>query len=96
MKTEPAQIVTSADGSGYINGITWTSWGQATAMGTGTLQVNNCTPNCATGTYTAYPATITLSGLAAYRSGTDAYSSMIVSAPTSPLGGETFASGLVP
>ena len=96
MKTEPVQIVTSADGSGYVNGITWTSWGQATATGAGTLQVDNCTPSCVTGTYTAYPATITLSGLVGYRSGTDAYSRMIVSAPTSPYGGETFASGLVP
>jgi serine/threonine protein kinase len=96
MKTEPVQIVTSADGSGYVNGITWTSWGQATANGTGTLNVNNCTPNCAAGTYTGYPATITLSGLVVYRSGTDAYSRMVVSAPTSPYGGETFTSGLVP
>jgi serine/threonine protein kinase len=96
MKTEPVQIVTSADGSGYVDGITWTSWGQATATGTGTLQVDNCTPSCATGTYTGYPATITISGLVAYRSGADAYSSMIVSAPTSPNEEETFTSGLVP
>jgi hypothetical protein len=88
MKTEPVQIVTSADGSGYVNGISWTSWGQATATGTGTLNVNNCTPSCAAGTYTGYPATVTLSGLVAYRSGTDAYSRMVVSAPTSPYGGK--------
>ena len=96
MKVQPAQIDTSADGSGYVTDITWSGWADATATGTGTLEANNCTPNCAQGTYTGYPATVTVSGLSAYGSNIEAYSEMVVSAPTSPYPPETFSSGLVP
>jgi hypothetical protein len=96
MKVQPAQIDTSADGSGYVTDITWSGWADATATGTGTLEANNCTPNCAQGTYTGYPATVTVSGLSAYGSNIEAYSKMVVSAPTFPYSPETFSSGLVP
>lgn len=96
MKVQPTQIVTSADGSGYVKDITWSDWGNATATGTGTLEVDNCTPNCAQGTYTGYPATVTVSGLSPYGSKAEAYSQMVVRAPTSPYPPETFSSGLVP
>lgn len=96
MKVQPAQIVTSADGSGYVKDITWSGWGNATATGAGTLEADNCTPNCAQGTYTGYPATVTLSGLSPYGSNAEAYSEMVVSAPTSPYPPETFGTGLVP
>ena len=55
----PAQIVTAADGSGYMKDITWPRWGNTTATGTGTLEIDNCVPDCATGTFTGYPATVT-------------------------------------
>jgi len=96
MKVQPTQIVTSADGSGYVKDITWSGWGKATATGVGTLEVDNCTPNCAQGTYTGYPSTVTVSSLSPYGSDAEAYSEMVVSAPTSPYPPETFSSGLVP
>ncbi|HEV2242318.1 MAG TPA: protein kinase [Streptosporangiaceae bacterium] len=96
MKTEPAQIVTTGDGSGFLKNLTWSGWGQPTAQGTGVLEVDNCTPSCAQGTYTGYPATVTLTGLTPYGNGNDAYANMTVSAPTSPYQPQPFTHGLVP
>jgi serine/threonine-protein kinase len=97
MKSEPTQIVNSGDGSGYLKGLTWSSWGQPTAQGTGTLEIDNCNPNCAQGTFTGYPATVTLTNLTPYgTSGYQAYASMTINAPSSPSPTESFTSGLVP
>ncbi len=81
MRTEPATIEVSGDGSGFVAGITWSGWGTGTAQGAGTLNVNNCTPNCAQGKLTGYPATIRLSGLTPYGNGLQAYADMTISAP---------------
>ena len=77
--------------------LTWSGWGTATTTGTGTLEIDNCTPNCASGTYTGYPATITLSGLRPYGH-REAYSEMVVTAPTAPDsdGDLSYHTGLVP
>lgn len=96
MKTEPAQIFTSADGSGYIKDLTWSSWGTATAQGAGILEIDDCNPNCAQGTYTGYPATITLSGLAPYGNHKQAYADIAVAAPSAPYPPPAFDTGLVP
>jgi len=74
----------SGDGSGFVRGLTWSGWGNATAQGTGMLEIDNCNPNCAQGSFTGYPATITLSNLTPYGNGTQAYANMVVSAPTAP------------
>ena len=38
----------------YFTGLTWVSW-KSVAYGSGTLKVNSCNPNCATGKYIKYP-----------------------------------------
>jgi hypothetical protein len=81
MRTEPSNIDVSADGSGFVAGLTWTGWGSATAQGSGTLNINNCNPNCAQGSPTGYPATVTLSDLTPYSGGLQAYAVMTVTAP---------------
>jgi serine/threonine protein kinase len=96
MKTEPAQIVTSGDGSGFVKGLTWSGWGTAVALGSGLLEIDNCIPDCAQGTFTGYPATVTLSGLTPYGSGAEAYANMTITAPGSPAPHESFDTGLVP
>ena len=96
MKTEPSQIVDSGDGSTYVKSLTWSGWGGSTATGTGLLEVNNCTPSCAAGTYTGYPATVTLSGPVSYSSSAQAYASMVISAPSSGNPSQSYSSGLVP
>jgi Protein kinase domain len=96
MKTEPAQIVTTGDGSGFLKGLTWSGWGTATAQGAGLLEIDNCVPNCAQGTFTGYQATVTLSGLTPYGDGDEAYADMTIIAPGSPAPQESFSTGLVP
>ena len=96
MKTEPAKIITSADGSGYVKDLQWSGWGKATAQGAGILEIDDCNPSCAEGTFTGYQATITLSVLTPYGKQKQAYADMVISAPGAPYTPETFRTGLVP
>ena len=95
MKTEPPQIIVTGDGSGFVKDLTWTGWGAEGATGSGTLEVNNCDPDCAGGTDTPYSATVTLSDLTSYAGGKQAYADMTVSAPGSPYGTQSYH-GLLP
>lgn len=89
LKSEPAQIIVSGDGSAYVAGLTWTGWGLPSATGSGTLKLDNCEPNCAQGTYTGYQATVVLSDLTGYGGGA-AYATMVLAAPGSPFGTRTY------
>jgi hypothetical protein len=60
MKTRPANMLLSGDGSRYVKALTWRGWGTATATGTGTALLDNCKPNCAQGSDSRYPVTIVL------------------------------------
>jgi hypothetical protein len=57
----PSAIQFSADGGDVVTGIHWSSWGNRTATGTGTVGRDDCTPNCAEGRTSYVPARITLS-----------------------------------
>ena len=91
MEAMPSEISTAADGSGFVKNLLWSNWGNSRATATGMLEIDNCTPNCAQGTYAGYPATVTLSGLMPYGSGVEAYSTIVVQAPTAPANEGTFA-----
>ncbi|MCW2936572.1 MAG: putative molecular chaperone with protein kinase domain [Actinomycetia bacterium] len=95
MEVKPAKITTSGDGSAYVDKINWSSWGGSRAAGSGTLELNNCNPNCAQGTFTGYPATVTLDGLKPYGTGLEAYSTIVVQSSYSG-GDRTYTSGTVP
>lgn len=56
-------IVACADANTDLVDLRWSAWGSATTHATGTLQENDCTPNCATGHFISYRASVTLSGL---------------------------------
>ena len=58
---KPAMIDYSADGGNVVTSITWSSWTADSAVGNGTSNLQGCVPNCAEGTETPVPATITLS-----------------------------------
>ena len=96
MRTEPTLIVTTADGAAAVKNLTWTGWGTATAIGTGTMESDNCKPSCADGHDTAYPATITLTRPEPYGDGQQAYSVMAINVPGLPSRSYTFNSHLVP
>ncbi len=84
MRTEPAQIGLAADGTGYLTSLVWSGWGTPTATAVGTLEVNNCQPNCAQGSFTGYPATVKATGLTHYGNGLQAYADLAISAPSAP------------
>jgi hypothetical protein len=95
MEIQPKQIYVSADGSRYVDSLTWAGWGQPQATATGTLKVNDCTPSCAQGTFSPYPATVTLAGLKPYGTGLAAYSTIVVRSPSANMT-LTYTKDLVP
>jgi len=83
-QVKPAQIIVyCADANGAFEQVHWSSFGGATARGSGSWMVNDCTPNCAAGHVHSYPVTLTLSqarkcpdGHKDYRVATARYSSL--------------------
>jgi hypothetical protein len=55
----PSTLEVSADGT--LEDVRWERWDAGGAEGTGTLEVRDCDPSCASGGKDAYRATITLS-----------------------------------
>lgn len=43
----PRTLELTGDGTLAVLGVQWTSWGGATATGTGNAEYHGCTPNCA-------------------------------------------------
>jgi hypothetical protein len=65
LAVKPQHIVlTCGDGAWAIDNLVWQSWGPNGATGTGIEYQRTCVPNCATGSSTYSPATITLTGAA--------------------------------
>jgi len=66
----PAQVVYTGDGSGVLGGFTgkgpfsrfgrlsWPSWTDTQAQGSGAVWLDNCTPNCAQGTFHPYASQV--------------------------------------
>ena len=53
--------VLSGDSTVSLYHMTWSAWNSATAVGSGTEKLDDCTPNCAEGTLHPVPVTVTLS-----------------------------------
>jgi hypothetical protein len=59
----PANVVFACgDGGVYASNLRWSRWGEQFAAGNGTLEKNDCTPNCAQGHMHASPVTILVAG----------------------------------
>jgi hypothetical protein len=56
-----SDCVLSGDSTVSLSHMTWSTWNSATAVGTGTEKLDDCTPNCAAGTLHPVPVTVTLS-----------------------------------
>lgn len=71
LQVRPASILYAADGSGFWAGprrsghkydpLSWTSWTSSSANGSGFDWVNDCRPDCASGTFHSYPIKLALS-----------------------------------
>jgi hypothetical protein len=51
----------SGDGTTSLWNMTWSTWNSAQAVGRGTEKLDDCTPDCASGTLHPVPVTVTLS-----------------------------------
>lgn len=56
-----SDCVLSGDSTVSLSHMTWSTWNSATAVGTGTEKLDDCTPNCAQGTLHPVAVTVTLS-----------------------------------
>jgi hypothetical protein len=60
--SKPATYTLScADANAGWTAMSWSTWGATSATGRGILRKNNCTPNCVSGKFLDYRATVTLS-----------------------------------
>jgi hypothetical protein len=56
-KVKPSTIILACgDGNAVAEQLRWTQWKSARAIGTGILRQNDCTPDCADGVFSNYPA----------------------------------------
>jgi len=59
-EVEPADyILTCADANSVLARLVWTSWTARQAVATGVHELNDCTPDCAAGTFRNYPVVVT-------------------------------------
>jgi hypothetical protein len=56
----PTNIGISGDAGDIVTGLRWSSWTASSAAGEGTSNIQNCVPDCALGTETPVPTSITL------------------------------------
>ena len=57
---EPTTIYFSGDAGDVATGLTWSRWDASEGVGQGTRNELSCVPDCAQGTSTPYPVTITM------------------------------------
>ncbi|MFF8913209.1 hypothetical protein ACF08M_07760 [Streptomyces sp. NPDC015032] len=53
-------LLACGDGNNRLIGLRWTQWGPASAVGSGLDAVNDCRPDCASGTFHSYPVKVRL------------------------------------
>jgi hypothetical protein len=62
LTTKPSTYLLScADANAGWTRVTWAQWSSTSAIGRGILRQNDCTPNCVSGKFIDYRATVTLS-----------------------------------
>lgn len=72
-EAHPTRIPLSVDSARFLQMLSWQSWGGQQARGHGILGIDNCQPDCASGSHHWQSATVVLSnigmckGLRAYR-----------------------------
>jgi hypothetical protein len=86
LTVKPSVLQMSGDASWIINRVRWSSWGGATAHGTGVSAVETCNPNCAAGGIRTTNSRVTLTKLVKVH-GKSAYECYSVSS----YGGSAFA-----
>ncbi len=65
--------LTCGDGNTALTGLRWSSFGGASALATGTLETNTCSPNCASGKVVRYPVAVRANGTRTCKAGLRVY-----------------------
>ncbi len=65
--------LTCADANTVLSGLRWSSFGGVSALATGTLETNTCTPNCASGKFVRYPVAVKASSPRSCKAGVRVY-----------------------
>jgi hypothetical protein len=68
--------LTCADANTSLSALRWSSFGGASAMATGTLDLNTCTPNCAAGKVVHYPVAVAASAPRSCKAGLRVYNKL--------------------
>lgn len=76
-RQRPRSLELTGDGTLFVSGVQWTSWGGPAATGTGNAQYHGCTPNCASAPSHSAFVSIRLSGIRVC-SGRNYYSSLVL------------------
>lgn len=77
--SKPKQLtLTCGDGNTYLKGLSWSSFGGATAQGKGTFVTNTCKPNCAEGKNVSYPASVKATGTRSCKAGLHVYKKLAI------------------
>jgi hypothetical protein len=88
-QVRPRTLELTGDGTLYVSGVQWTSWGDATATGSGNAQYHDCNPNCAQATPHEALVSIRLSGIRVC-SGRNYYAGMTLTLSSGRLLDESF------
>jgi hypothetical protein len=56
-------VLSCADAGAGWDTVTWSAWNATSATGHGVLRQNNCTPDCVSGKFISYRATVNLSNV---------------------------------
>lgn len=60
-KVRPARdVLACGDADDVLTGLHWKSWGPNAAFAVGVERIDDCTPNCASGRFHAYPVLVNL------------------------------------
>jgi hypothetical protein len=73
--------LTCGDGNTVLKGLTWSSYGGASARAKGTFVINLCEPNCAAGKAASFPVTVTASSPRNCKGGLRVYNKLSLQFP---------------
>jgi hypothetical protein len=68
--------LTCADANTVLTGLRWSSFGGVSALATGTLETNTCTPNCANGKLVRYQVAVRADDPRACKAGLRVYNKL--------------------
>ncbi len=86
----PRTLELTGDGTLFVSGVQWSSWGGPVATGTGNAEYHGCTPNCATSPVHNALVAVRMFGVRACSGGRQFYSGVTLTLNSGALLDKTF------